>query len=272
MFIRKKLKNALLIASLFSLVFMGCQSDHGLEPIRSNIHGVITYSGEWHSPPAEVRLVSATKFPPSGVSDLIIGESIPVSGDSYDYNFYLKPGAYKLVGVAWREQNSTWDIISICGLYFSGTDSLAPSEVIIPTDTSCVKNINIFVNRSKARRVTDSKIVGSIKFNGAWPDSVEDIRVIATTKFSLFPLELPSLLDISFSNGIVPGVDSADYIINAFPATYEATGVVMFKANQSFSLESIIALEQRRYIVAEDSTVAGPDFTIDFNKIPVNLY
>ena len=83
---RKNLNTALVISSLISLVLVACQSDHGLEPIRSNIQGVISYSGEWPAPVEEVRLVTASKFPPSGVSDLIIGESIPLDGNSYDYN------------------------------------------------------------------------------------------------------------------------------------------------------------------------------------------
>ena len=83
-------KTAKLITLLILLALIACDSDHGLEPIRSNIQGTITYVGDWPAPATEVRLVTATKFPPSGVSDLIIGESIPLTGDSYDYNFYLK--------------------------------------------------------------------------------------------------------------------------------------------------------------------------------------
>ncbi|NOZ60219.1 MAG: hypothetical protein GXO74_00910 [Calditrichaeota bacterium] len=232
--------------------------------MRSHIQGTISYRGEWPAPAEEVRLVGATRFPPSGIEDLIIGESIPLTGDSYDYDFYLEPGVYKLVGVAWREQNSTWAIASICGLHYTGTDSLTPGEVVLASDTSVARNVNIFVNRAQAHRVTNSKIVGSIKFEGTWPDSVLDVRVIATTKFSLFPVQLPTLLDISFSNGVPAGSDSAQYIIDAFPAHYVATAVLLFKINDSFSLNSIIALDQTPYTVAEDTTIAGPDFTITF--------
>ena len=259
-----RIKKIILSIFIINLICLTCHIDYGLEPIRSSIQGTIFYSGEWPAPPEEVILVTATKFPPTDINDLIIGESLPLTGDSYKYCFYLKPGNYKLVGVAWREQNASWDIISICGLYFSGQDSLIPGEVIIPSDTSVVNNIDIIVNRTKAHRVTESKIIGSIKFEGTWPDSVIDIRVIATTKFSLFPVELPTLLDISFSNGITSGTDSAEYVINAFPARYMATAVLMFRSNESFSLNNIIALDQTPYTVLEDSTVIGPDFYIKF--------
>ncbi len=267
---RKKLKKAIVITSLISLVLLSCSSDHGLEPIRSNVQGTITYSGEWPAPAAEVRLVTATKFPPSGVGDLIIGESIPLTGDSYDYNFYLKPGTYDLIGVAWREQNSIWDIISICGIYFSGDDSLAPGEIVIPSDTSQINNIDIFVNRAKARKVTNTKIKGSVKFEGAWPDSILEVRVIATTKFKFSPLTLPTLLDLSFSNSISAGVDSSEYTISAFPATYVATAVIFFKSGQSLSFDDILfslnsgGLNTTTFTTIEDSTTVGPDFHIKF--------
>ena len=267
---KKYQKIGLIGTSIFALILAACFSDYGLEPIRSNIQGTITYSGEWPAPVAEVRLVTATKFPPSGVSDLLIGESIPVTGDSYDFNFYLKPGAYDLIGVAWREQNSIWDIISVCGIHFSGSDSLAPGEIVIPTDTSQVNNINIIVDRSQAKRVTNTKIIGSVKFTGAWPDSVLEVRVIATTKFNFFPTVLPTLLDLSFSNSISAGIDSAEYIINAFPDTYVATAVIFFQSGQSLSFDDIIfslnvgGLNLTPFTAVEDSTTVGPDFQIVF--------
>ena len=94
--------------------------------------------------------------------------------------------------------------------------------------------------------------------------------MIATTKFSLFPPVLPTLLDLSFSNSISSGVDSSDYTINAFPSTYVATAVIFFKSGQSLSLQDIVysmnagGLNLLPYIAMEDSTVAGPDFNIKF--------
>lgn len=267
-------KNAVVVfiftALILSLALYHCSGDHGLEPIRSYVQGVITYSGEWPAPPAEVRLVAATSFPPSGISDLIIGESIPLTGSSYEYYFYLDPGTYKLVGVAWRAENSIWDIMSICGLHFEGDNPLSPSTIVLASDTSRVKNINISVDRADAKKITNTKIFGTIKFEGAWPDSIIDVRVIATDHLRLYPLSLPSLLDISFSDGIPVGTDSVGYVIKAFPATYVATGVIFFKSGQSLSEQDIYyslnigGLSITPYTVVEDSTIHGPDFFIKF--------
>lgn len=256
---------------IFTLViFANCSIDRGLEPIRSNVQGVLTYSGEWPAEPAEIRLVAAKQFPPSGLEDLIIGENLLLDIDSQEYAFYLKPGTYNVVGVAWREKDSVWDILSICGLYFSGTDSLAPGEIVISDDSDEVKDINIHVNRSNAHRITDTKIVGNITFEGAWPDSVLEVRVIATTKFSLFPVTLPTLLDISFSDKIEVGTDSTHYKINTFPGTFVATGVLVFKQNQSLSIDDIFysgtigGLNLDPYTVEMNSIADGPDFNIKF--------
>ena len=255
------------------LVLISCDIDRGLEPVRSSIEGTLTYSGEWPGTPTEVRLVAADKFPPASIEDLIIGESIPINGSSYNYNFYLNPGEYNVLGVAWREEGSIWDILSICGLYFIGTDSLSPGKVTIETDTSTVKNIDIHVNRSNAKRITDAKITGSIKFNGAWPDSVFEARVIATTKFSfnLVNPVLPTLLDLSFSGAIPIGSDSTAYSINAYSGEYLATGILFFREGQTLSLADILysatigALDLTPYEVEDDAIVKGPDFTVNFN-------
>lgn len=133
-----------------------------------------------------------------------------------------------------------------------------------------VQDINIQVNRSKARVITDTRITGSITFDGPWPQDVTEMRVIATTKFSLFPVELPSLFDLSFSESLPVGADSMNYVIKAFPATYVATGVIFFREGQTLSIDDILysagvnGLALTEYTVERDSTLAGPDFDIHF--------
>jgi hypothetical protein len=257
----------------FVLLFLaGCEMDHGIEPIRSNVQGVVKFTGEWPGTAAEVRLVAATQFPPASIGDLIIGETIPANLPEVAYTFYLKPGNYGVFGIAWREQGGTWDIASICGLYFSGTDSLTPGEIVLSGSSAEIKGIDIRVNRSKARKVTQSRIHGKLRFSGAWPDSISEIRVIASAApFSIFPsLKLPTLLDLSFSGQIAAYVDSADYSISAFPANYYATGIIFFRQNHSLSSDDLMFSLQKggmnftRYEVLADSSVHGPDFKISF--------
>jgi hypothetical protein len=245
--------------------------DFNLEigPINSAITGTIQFTGEWPETAEEIRIVASTVFPPA-MEDMIVGEELPADAGLYSYRFDLRPDTYKIVGVVWRAEGTQFDLLSVCGVYFAGTDTLAPSTVVIPNDTSLIQDINIRVNRSKARVITDSRITGSITFTGEWPADITEMRVIATTRFSLFPLELPSLFDLSFS-GIMPtGVDSIHYVIKAFPATYVATGVIFFREGQTLSINDILysaevnGLDMSEYSVEKDSTVTGPDFEIEF--------
>lgn len=114
-----------------SLFLITCGKDHGVEPQKSGFQGVITFTGQWPAAAEEVRIVSSEKFPPTAITDLNLGESIPTDVDSYPYTEFIDPGTYKIVGVIWREKNAVWDFSSICGLYFTGTDSLVPAEVIV---------------------------------------------------------------------------------------------------------------------------------------------
>ncbi len=249
---------------------LNCHLDQGLQPVRSAIAGTITFTGIWPGTPAEVRLVSAKKFPPSDISEIDIGEAIPVDVSTYSYTYYVDPGAYPFIGVAWREKDSVWDVLSICGVYFSGADSLAPSEIVIPSDTSMINNIDIRINRSKAHKVTDTKITGSLTFSGTWPADITEARVIATTKFSLLPTVLPSILDLAFSDKILSGTTQTDYFIKAFPGKFAATGVLFFKKGQTLSLADILyaaqigGLSLSEYEVKEDSTGQGPNFNVQF--------
>jgi hypothetical protein len=251
-------------------VILNCDTNPGIEPIRSGIQGTITYSGEWPEAPAEVRLVAANTFPPTSLSDLIIGESLPVNSTTYSYIFYVKPGSYPVLGVAWRAKDASWDITSICGLYFSGSDSLSPGKVNVTHDREIVQDINIHVNRSRAHKVTDTKIIGHIHFSGAWPDSVSEARVIATTQFKLFPMVLPTLLDIAFSNSIPRDVAQADYFISAYPGTFSAIGVLFFKPGQTLSITDIAysisvgGLNVTPLVVQENQSANGPQFEIHF--------
>ena len=47
----------------------------------------------------------------------------------------LRADTYTLVGVAWRAQGTNWDLLSICGVYFAGNDTLAPGKVVIAMQT-----------------------------------------------------------------------------------------------------------------------------------------
>jgi hypothetical protein len=241
-----------------------------LGSVTSGIQGTISFTGTWPAKTEEVRLITATEFPPPAIDSLIIGEEIPPDVSNHKYTFYLKPDTYKLVGVAWRAEGTTWDFVSICGAYFAGEDSLAPSEVVVPDEDTFVENINIFVNRSRARKATETYIQGNVTFTGAWPADFTEARVIATTKFQIFPVLLPTMLDLALSEPIPRETANMQYRLKAWPGTFAAVGVIFLKEGQDLSINDILysldvgGLSIDPFTVAENATVAGPNFDIKF--------
>lgn len=258
-------------SALFLLVVLiafsgSCQMDHGIEPIRSGIQGTIHYLGQWPEKTAEVRIVAATKFPPADLNDLIIGDILPIGGDSVVYTFYLKPGDYYL-GVVWREREAAWGIQSIFGIYTEPGNPFSPGLITVPNDKTIITGKDITADFANAKRASTSRIAGTIFFKGQWPANVENVMVIASRRFPP-----TSLLDFSFS-GLLPAyVDSSHYYIPAAPDTYRALGAVIKLVNQPWALENIVGLllkpnsfePQSIVVPSEDSQVEGIDLTIYF--------
>ena len=90
-------------STIILLLFVYCNVDHGLEPVRSAITGEITFTGEWPEEPLEVRIITSVEFPPSDFNEIIIGEPIPTNVSSYKYTQYLKAGIYKVL-IPWLEK------------------------------------------------------------------------------------------------------------------------------------------------------------------------
>ncbi len=267
MILIKKRRTPFIVTILWiPLIILMCKMDHGLEPIRSGISGTIKYIGKWPANTAELRIVAATKFPPTDVNDLIIGDVLPIGGDSTVYTFYLDPGDYYL-GLVWREREASWGIQSIFGIYTEPDNAFSPGLITIPDDATIVTGKDIIADFAHAKRASNSNISGKIKFIGNWPEQVENLMVIASTQF---PPE--SLLDFAFSNLLPAYVDSIDYFIPAAPDTYQAVGAVIKLVDQPWALENIVgllfkpnSLELQEVIVPdEDSQVKGVNLTVYF--------
>jgi hypothetical protein len=273
------MKIPLFLLTAILALFLGC--DPGVDPepdpdpeITSGVTGTITFTGEWPAKAVELRMITSTVFPPV-MSDIIFGDSIPMDTSAYNYEFELGPGTYKLVGIAWRNEGVDWNFPSICSFYFAGNtaeDSLAPASITINNDSTVVKRVNMTVNRSKARLVSAARIKGSVTFSGNWPVDVTEARVIATTRFDLQTLDLPTLNDLALDDESIPkGTTTFNYEIPAFPGHFLATFVIFFKENGKISVENVLWSNDHggldmatTYTVELNSTVKGPDFAIEF--------
>ena len=266
-------------ATVLLTVFLGCDNGTGNEEptppdntqITHGVSGTVTFTGEWPAKAVEVRLVTSKVFPPE-MDDIIFGDPIPVDMSKYDFEFELEPGTYKLFGVAWRNEGVEWNYPSFCGVYYAkDDDSLAPSFITIADENSIVKRVNIGVDRSQARIVSDAQITGTVTFKGAWPENISEARVISTTRLDISKLETPSFNDLAFSDAIKKGATSFNYKIPAFPGKFIATFVIFFKEGEKLSINDVLWSSERggldlatSYTVELNQNVKGPDFTIDF--------
>ena len=278
------MKIHLLLLATTLAFFWGCDTatgptdDPGTDPVKitNGITGRVTFTGQWPATAAEVRVVTSLVFPPQ-MTDIIYGDSIPVDATTYDYEFPLGPGTYKIFGVAWRSEGAQWNYPSFCGTYYSkeDDDSLAPSYVTVADVNTIVKDIDIGVNRTTAHVVSNAKITGSVTFNGVWPSDVTEARVIATTKLDISTLETPSFNDLAFSNAIAKGSTAYNYEIPAFPGQFLATFVIFFRENKKLEIADVLYSNdhggldmappgQVSYTVVLDAAVAGPNFTVTF--------
>jgi hypothetical protein len=268
-----------LLTALLGLL-LGCKSGVDPEPepdpkITCGVTGTVTFTGQWPANAVELRMITSKVYPPV-MTDIIYGDSIPMDTSAYNYEFALDPGTYKLVGIAWRNEGADWNFPSICSFYFTGNsqeDSLAPAPVTIANDSDVVRRVNMKVDRSKARIVSAAKISGTVTFSGEWPGDVTEARVIATTRFDLLTLDLPTLNDLALDDQSIPkGATTFDYDIPAFPGNFLATFVIFFKANGKITVSDVTWSNDHggldmdtKYTVALDQTVKGPNFAIDFN-------
>jgi hypothetical protein len=257
----KKLSFCLIII-LPLLCFIKCDIDKGLAPLQNGIQGTITFVGEWPENTEQVLVLASTDFPPQGITQLDMGEPLPIGEDSSQYSIFLPPGTYRAVGVVWKEKNYEWNVNNIIGLYFEGGASLSPGVVEVPKD-SLVTDINIVADFKRARSHFESSIGGTLTFEGQWPEGADNLFVVA----SLTPLiPLPTLMDLYISSSLPVGLDSVDYEISLPPDTYIFLAVILLEKNKPIDASAINGLLMGPFIVPDNtSKIEDIDIPVEFD-------
>ncbi|HOT98003.1 MAG TPA: hypothetical protein PLG50_16550 [bacterium] len=230
------MKPAYLLA-LMGLVLFACDDDSGIKPPTqlSGFSGTITFKGAWPEDTDQIRLAAALKFPPSTIADVLLGDALPVGGDSIRYTFYTNPVALQAVGVVWKEKGQAWDATNIIGYYFPTENHLAPGTVTVTRKDEIVPNIDIECDLTKVKRAVNSAIGGMLRVQGAWPAGASKVVVAASTA----PVLPSSLLDLTFSFPMDAGFDSTRYIIAVQPGTYKLVAALVIENGKSIGMESI---------------------------------
>ncbi|MCR4439694.1 MAG: hypothetical protein QHJ34_10005 [bacterium] len=257
---------AIALAAAFLLV-LSCEIDKGLAPITSGIRGTIAFRGAWPANTEQVLVVASTDFPPQGISQLDMGEPLPMGVDSAQYTIYLPPGLYRAVAIVWKEKGYEWNVNNIIGVYFAGKDSLSPGQVEVPKGT-VVQGVNMTADFRRARPHFESSINGTLHIHGAWPARAQNLFVVASLSPLAFP-KLPSLLDLYISGSLPIGGDSVGYSISAPPDTYWFLAAILLEEGAPIGLTSIKGLRFGPVVVPDNKArVEGLDIDVFLSGSP----
>jgi hypothetical protein len=175
------------IAIGFLVLQFSCEIDHGLEPIRSKIGGMVTFKGDKNPDLTdEVRVALVKKFPPKEINELLFSEIILNNSDRLPlqprhWEIYVPSGSYEIAAVIWKANNQSWNISDVIGIY-GGTiigDQVIPpfpfKPIVIPESGAVIDTIDIETNLNKVNR--DATIEGKISFVGKWPSNTGIVAI-----------------------------------------------------------------------------------------------
>jgi hypothetical protein len=206
----------------FLVLQFSCEIDHGLEPIRSKIGGVVSFKGDKNPDLTdEVRVALVKKFPPKEINELLFSEIILNNSDRLPVNprpweIYVSPGSYEIAAVIWKANNQSWNISDVIGIYggsIVGDQVIPPfpfKPIVIPESGAIIDTINIETNLNKVNR--DATVEGKITFVGQWPSNT---GIVAIGAFIDIPAQ-GNILDYLLKNvaldySVPINVDQAEY-------------------------------------------------------------
>lgn len=253
-----------IILILFFLV--SCDTDPGLEPTQSGFRGTIKFLNDWPENTDQVLVVASTVFPPANITDIILGDPLPVGVDSTDYIIYTPPEHFAAIGVVWKEINQPWDVTNIIGIYFPTKNKFTPGSVTIPDKQSIVDSINITADLSKAKRAVNSKITGTLRTKGEWPAGAVSVIVVASQ-----PVLPTGLLDLSLGQPIEAGFDSTSYSLTLQPGTYRLIGVLVLIEGETIGLTSLKGLYYLDPVAGKTGSVTIKSDTSVVDNIDIEL-
>lgn len=261
----KLLKFLLLLGIAF--LYSQCEIDPGLRPVNSNIRGTIYFEGDWPEETDIVQIMAATKFPPTGFQDLILGDPIPFGVDSIKYALWVPPGEYPAIGVVWKEKGQAWNVTNILGMYFQSPSDFLPGKIIVRGKEATVDSVNIIAKFSRAKKAVKSSINGMIRVKGKWPATAQ--TMLAGASVEMMPA---SLLDIILSAPLPIGQDSTKYTIPVPKGKYRLVGAIFIEEGAEISFNNITFYKKKPTdflpgsvdVPTDTSKINGIDILINF--------
>jgi hypothetical protein len=271
------------IAIGFLILQFSCEIDHGLEPIRSKISGVVTFKGDKNPDLTdEVRVALVRQFPPKEINELLFSEIILNNSDKLPveprpWEIYVEPGSYEIVAVIWKANNQSWNISDVIGIYggaFIGDQLIPPfpfKPVVIPESGVVIDTIEANLNRVNR----DATVEGRITFEGTWPTNTGVVAIGAFTDIPAAGNVFDYLLkNVALDYSVSMHVDQADYRLRV-----RSTDVLKYIAvlwiSDSYDFSTIRDIGYFRdpadpskpgIVTPKAGATTGLDITVDFSQ------
>jgi len=273
----KRIIIAIGILSLLLSLWLGCDIDHGLYPIRYAIKGkVIFLKGE---PPANtdrVEVFALKEFPPKDPQNfLYLGQSGPLDfhrGNEIEYEIQVSRTTYQLIGVLWKEKGQDWSLTGLLGFYTGGFQSIFPDSVVISKEHPVAENVDIYANWEVVSK--DASISGNIHYAGDWPEDTQLLLLAIYPKKPSSEFQYLLFENVDYSQPI--GVESSSYRLVVNGGIYNYV-VLYWVGKQIKKLTDLVELgfyespqnpgQPGRVEVSSGGHVENIDIHVDFNKI-----
>ena len=245
-----------MIVSLFSfiiLLIIGCDIDHGIEPLNGRLEAKIIFSGKPPENTEGIYLTVAPIFPPHAINEMFHSpNSIPLNQDTVEASLDLPYGHYEALIIWWYSKETKSNLADIL--------SIVPDNYGKPQSFDLTKESPVFrFNKLKLTpAILDrpSTLKGKITFNGPFPSNTWVTTVVAYWHEPVKDVDYLTLLkSIDFSVG--PSSDNFD------PATNTYTYTLPVQNSVPIGYIAVFWLPEQAGIT--DFRVLG---TYDFSSIP----
>lgn len=170
----------LLLSLLILGLFVSCEIDHGLYPIKYAIKGKVNFfKGE---PPANtdrVEVFALKEFPPKdpqnflylGSSGALDYQKTGSENTEVEYEVPVSRTSYQLIVVLWKEKKQNWDLTGLMGFYTGKKAAILPDTVFVTKEVPVIDSVDINANWEVVSK--DASISGKITYEGNWPKDTQ---------------------------------------------------------------------------------------------------
>lgn len=247
----------IILGSTLFLLIIGCNVDHGIEPLKGRLEANIIFTGQPPENTEGIYLTVAPVFPPHAINEMFHSpNSIPLDQSSFQATLDLPYGHYDAFIIWWYSKETKSNLADI--LYILPDNSGNPQSFDITKENPVFRIEKVDLSPEILNR--PSALKGTIQFNGPFPSNT---WVTAIAAYSFEPSTgieyLMYLNSIDFSVG--PSSENFNPATNSYTFNLPVRNRIMIQYIAVFWLPEQAGITDFRVLGTYDfSTVPGKQF------------